>query len=190
MTRTPDTAPAPAGPTDPAELLRSRSYVMVLVLGALIGVPVSAVAYFFLKIIAESQNWVFTTLPTNLGMSSEPTWWPLIPLTVSGVLVALCLRVLPGTGGHKPAEGFKASGPVAPIDLPGIVAAAYLTLALGVVLGPEAPLIAIGSGLAVLAVTLLKRDAPPRPRSWCSAPPAASPPSARCSARPSWEPSC
>jgi chloride channel protein, CIC family len=157
MTTAADTAKAPA---DPAELLRSRSYVVVLVLGALIGVPVSAVAYFFLKIVAESQSWAFTTLPTDLGMSGEPTWWPLVPLTVSGVLVALCLSRLPGTGGHKPAEGFKAAGPVAPIELPGIVAAAYITLSLGVVLGPEAPLIGIGSGLAVLAVTLLKRDAP------------------------------
>lgn len=157
MTSTSDTATAPA---DPAALLRSQSYVAVLVLGALIGVPVSAVAYFFLKIVAESQSWVFTSLPSDLGLSGDPTWWPLVPLTLSGVLVALCLRWLPGTGGHKPAEGFKAAGPVAPIELPGIVAAAYLTLSLGVVLGPEAPLIAIGSGLGVLAVTLLKRDAP------------------------------
>ncbi len=39
--------------------------------------------------------------------------------------------------------------------------AAFATLSLGVVLGPEAPLIAIGSGLGVLAVHLVKRDAPP-----------------------------
>ena len=35
-----------------------------------------------------------------------------------------------------------------------------MTLSLGVVLGPEPPLIAIGSGLGVLAVHLIKRDAP------------------------------
>ena len=55
----------------------------------------------------------------------------------------------------------RASGPVPPIELPGIVLAAFVTLSLGVVLGPEAPLIAIGSGLGVLAIHLLKRDAPP-----------------------------
>ena len=48
---------------------------------------------------------------------------------------------------------------------PGIVIAAFATLSLGVVLGPEAPLIAIGSGLGVLAVHLIKRDAPLR-RVW------------------------
>ena len=72
----------------------------------------------------------------------------------------LSLQRLPGTGGHKPAEGFKAAGPVAPIDLPLIIIASFLTLSLGVVLGPEAPLIAIGSGLGVLAIHLAKRDAP------------------------------
>ena len=38
--------------------------------------------------------------------------------------------------------------------------ASLATLCLGVVLGPEAPLIAIGSGLGVLAVHLAKKDAP------------------------------
>ena len=155
-------SPTPTGapPPDPAQLLRSRAYLLVLVLGAIVGVPVAAVAYFYLKGVAEAQTWVFTTLPGDLGFSGEPALWPLLPLTVSGLLVGLTLRYLPGTGGHKPAEGFKASGPVLPIELPGIVIASFATLSLGVVLGPEAPLIAIGSGLGVLAVHLLKRDAP------------------------------
>jgi len=155
-------SPTPTGapPPDPAQLLRSRAYLLVLVLGAIVGVPVAAVAYFYLKGVAGAQTWVFTTLPGDLGFSGEPALWPLLPLTVSGLLVGLTLRYLPGTGGHKPAEGFKASGPVLPIELPGIVIASFATLSLGVVLGPEAPLIAIGSGLGVLAVHLLKRDAP------------------------------
>ncbi len=40
--------------------------------------------------------------------------------------------------------------------------AAFATLSLGVVLGPEAPLIALGGGLGVIAVRLAKRDAPAR----------------------------
>jgi len=39
---------------NPAELLRSRSYVMLVLFGAIIGVPVAAVAYFFLKLVAEA----------------------------------------------------------------------------------------------------------------------------------------
>ena len=120
----------------------------------------AAVAFFFLKAVAEVQQYAFQTLPGELGYQTAPTWWPLPLLALSGLIVALSIRYLPGTSGHKPAEGFKTSGPVPPIELPGIVVAAFATLALGAVLGPEAPLIAIGSGLGVLAVHLVKRDAP------------------------------
>ena len=52
-------------------------------------------------------------------------------------------------------------GPPRDRDLPGVVLAALATLSLGAVLGPEAPLIAIGGGLAALTVRLVKKDAPP-----------------------------
>src|ERR1700729_686020 len=150
-------------PSDPLALLRSRSYVALLVIAAIIGAPVSALAYFFLALVGKMQGWVFTDLPKGLGFHGEPLWWPLLPLAVAGVLVALTLKYLPGTGGHSPADGFKAGeGPPSPIELPGIILAALATLSLGVVLGPEAPMIALGGGLGVLAVRLVKRDAPPR----------------------------
>jgi H+/Cl- antiporter ClcA len=153
--------PSPVAPSDPTAIIRSRSYVVLLLLGAVIGAPVAVVAYFFLDAVAKLQNEIFTTLPNQAGFHGEPLWWPLPWLTLSGLLVALAIRSLPGTGGHEPSEGFKAGGPVAPKDLFGIIAAAFATLSLGAVLGPEAPLIAIGSGLGVLAIHLFKRDAPP-----------------------------
>ena len=144
----------------PAELLRSRSYVMLVLFGAIIGVPVAAVSYFFLKLIAEAQQYLFDTLPGDLGFDSQPSWWSIPFLALSGLIVAASIRYLPGTSGHRPAEGFKTGGAVQPIELPGIILASFATLSLGVVLGPEAPLIAIGSGMGVLAVHLIKRDAP------------------------------
>ena len=152
---------SPASPPDPLAIIKSRSYVVLLLLGAIIGVPVAVVAYFFLEAVARVQKEVFTDLPNSLGFHGAPLWWPLPWLTLSGLLVALAIRFLPGTGGHEPSEGFKSGGPVPPIELFGIVAAAFATLSLGAVLGPEAPLIAIGSGLGVLAIHLFKRDAPP-----------------------------
>ena len=94
-------------PSDPLALLRSRSYVALLVLAAIIGVPVSAAAYFFLALVSKMQGWIFTDLPKGLGFHAEPLWWPLLPLAVAGVLVALTLKYLPGKGGHSPADGFK-----------------------------------------------------------------------------------
>jgi H+/Cl- antiporter ClcA len=150
-------------PSDPVALLRSRSYVALLVLAVIIGVPISAASYFFLALISKLQGWVFTDLPKGVGFHAEPLWWPLLPLLLSGVLVGLTLRYLPGKGGHSPADGFKTGeGPPSLPELPGIVLAALATLGLGVVLGPEAPVIALGGGLGVLAVRLVKRDAPPR----------------------------
>jgi H+/Cl- antiporter ClcA len=81
-------------------------------------------------------------------------------LALAGVLVGLTIRYLPGRGGHSPADGFKAGGVPSPIELPGIALAALATLSLGAVLGPEAPLIALGAGLAGSAVRLARRDVP------------------------------
>ncbi len=142
-------------------LLRTRSYVQLLVLAALLGVPVSAIAYGYLKLVTLLQGWIFTSLPHQLGFSSTPVWWPIPPLVLGGLLVAATITFLPGESGHKPAEGFKAGGAPTAIEMPGVVLASLATLAFGVVLGPEAPLIAIGGGLGVVAVTLAKRDAPP-----------------------------
>ncbi len=159
----PPDPPDPDKPPDPLALLRSRSYIVLLVIAVIIGAPVSAAAYFFLALVSKLQGWVFTDLPKGVGFHAEPLWWPILPLLLAGVLVALTIKYLPGTGGHSPADGFKAgAGAPSPPELPGIVLAAFATLSLGVVLGPEAPLIALGGGLGVLAVKLVKRDAPAR----------------------------
>ena len=153
--------PTGTKPADPLALLRTRRYVALLVLAAILGVPIAALAYFFLKLVDVIQNAVFTTLPSGLGFHSEPLWWPLLPLALAGLLVALTIRYLPGKGGHSPADGFKAGGGViTPAEIPGVFLAALATLSLGAVLGPEAPLIALGAGLAVLAVHFSKRDMP------------------------------
>jgi H+/Cl- antiporter ClcA len=144
-------------------LLRSREYVKLLILAGLVGLPVSAIAFFFLKLVAWLQEIVFTDLPTDvLGFDSTPAWWPLPVLAVGGLLTALAITRLPGTGGHSPVDGFKAGGVTRPVDLPGIAAASLATLTFGAVLGPEAPLILIGSGLGALAVRLASKDAPDR----------------------------
>jgi H+/Cl- antiporter ClcA len=147
-------------PPDPQTLLRSRNYLRLLVLAALLGVPISAVAYGFLELVSYLQRELFTHLPNGLGFHGEPPWWPLPMLAIAGLLVGPAIRYLPGTGGHSPADGFKPHGAPAPAELPGVVLAALATLAFGVVLGPEAPLIALGGGLAVLATRLAKRDIP------------------------------
>jgi len=156
------TAPAKTDPGGPLAALRTRGYLVLLVLAGLIGAPISAVAYGFLALVSKLQGWIFSDLPKGLGFHGEPMWWPVLPLAVAGVLVALTIRYLPGRGGHSPADGFHAGGAPGPAELPGVILAALATLSLGVVLGPEAPLIALGGGLGLLAVRLANRNAPDR----------------------------
>src|SRR3954454_15433234 len=159
----PDNA-APAGPPalDPRTVVRSRAYLSALVLAALLGVPISAAAYGFLALVNKIQTYIFADLPQDLFGSSVPAWWPIPFVALSGLLVGLTVRHLPGNAGHSPALGFQTGGgPPVDRDLPGVVLASLATLSLGAVLGPEAPLIAIGAGLGALTVHLLRKDAPP-----------------------------
>jgi len=141
-------------------LLRSRSYLRLLILAAILGVPISAAAYGFLALVSYLQEEIFTHLPRGLGFATEPVWWPLPVLVVGGVLAGFAIRYLPGKGGASAAGGFAMHAPPTPIQLPGVILAALATLVFGAVLGPELPLIAIGGGLGVLATRLSRRKAP------------------------------
>src|SRR5207302_6970933 len=129
-------------PTDPRALLRSRSYLRLLVIAAVLGVPVSAAAYGFLAPVSYLQPEIFTHLPRGLGFHTEPVWWPLPVLAAGGVLTGLAIVYLPGTGGAHPAEGFKAPRAPTPAEVPGVILAAPATLIFGAVIGPGAPPIA------------------------------------------------
>lgn len=158
------TSDGPAGPAagpSPAELLRSPAYLRLLALAAVIGVPISALAYGFLQGVAVLQEALFVRLPAALGLGPSPAWWPLPVLAVGGLLVGATIRYLPGHGGHSPADGFAPHPPPTARELPGVVLAAAGTLVFGAVLGPEAPLIAIGGGLAVLAVRAARSSPAP-----------------------------
>jgi H+/Cl- antiporter ClcA len=149
---------------DPRALLRSRSYVGLLLVAAVLGVPVSAVAYGFLALVDYLQKEIFTHLPHGLGFQAAPVWWPLPVLAAGGLIVAAAIRYLPGDGGPSPAGGFKLHGAPAPAQLPGIVLAALATLIFGAVLGPEMPLIMLGGGLVLVFLRLARRDVPEQGR--------------------------
>jgi H+/Cl- antiporter ClcA len=153
------TQAAPPPPQDPAAILRSRGFAVLLVFTAAIGIGVSFVAWGFLELVHQCQIAVWNDIPDRLGFDGVPDWWALPVLFLAGLVVAAAIVYLPGNGGHIPAEGLKTGGND-PRFVPGIALAAFATLVLGAVLGPEAPLIAIGGGLAAYTVSLVKRDAP------------------------------
>ncbi|MGW2115889.1 chloride channel protein [Streptomyces zhihengii] len=141
--------------------LFSRGYARLLLLSVLLGVPVSLACFFFVGFQHELQHWVWETLPEAAGYDRAPWWWPLPALTLAGLIAAPIITRTPGAGGHIPAHGL-GGPPIGPKQLPGVALCALATLPLGVVLGPEAPLMAVGSALALLSVRIMKATPDPK----------------------------
>jgi H+/Cl- antiporter ClcA len=160
----PETAPPPEPSFEEADAtIRSRRFAVMLVLVAIVGVIVSLAAWLFLEAIHQLQQELYTHLPHALGYSNgPPKWWPLPILAIGGLICAAAITRLPGNGGHIPAQGLNASGPAGPQVMPGVILAGIATIGSGLVLGPEAPLIVLGAGVAMLLVNLSRRDTPPQ----------------------------
>jgi H+/Cl- antiporter ClcA len=128
-----------------------RAYLRLVVLGALVGMPAGLVAALFLALVHDLEDWLWDD-PT-------PAWYLIVGLPVVGAaIVAAARALLPGDGGHRPLDGL--STEVMPLSYaPGIALAAIGTLAFGAVLGPEAPVIALGA-ITALAVTRFARLGP------------------------------
>ncbi|HEY2600368.1 MAG TPA: chloride channel protein [Thermoleophilaceae bacterium] len=152
-------ADAASSPADPSTGIASKRFLALLVLAGIVGVVVSFAAWGFLELVHQIQVGVFQGLPKDLGFDSTPRWWYLPVLAIAGVIVAFAITRLPGGGGHSPAHGLSMSR-ILPSALPGVILAGLAGIGLGLVIGPEAPLIALGGGLGLLAVQLVKKDAP------------------------------
>jgi H+/Cl- antiporter ClcA len=139
----------------PAPEITGPAYVRLVLLGAVVGIPAAAVAAVFLGLVHELEHWLWVDLPDDLGESGPP-WYLVLGLPVVGAAIVLAARrLLPGDGGHPPLDGL--SHEPRPLShAPGIALAAVGTLAFGAVLGPEAPVVALGS-IVALAVTSFAR---------------------------------
>ena len=160
-----DSAPDPPAQTPDAaggDGPTPRMLAVACVFAAVVGVVVSLAAWCFLELIHQIQNGVFNDLPGDMGYHSAPWWWLLLVLAVAGLVTALAVERLPGGGGHVPSHGLQVGGkPIQPIDLPGVVLAALASVGLGTVVGPEAPLLALGAGMGLL---LIRRAQPSSPQ--------------------------
>jgi chloride channel protein, CIC family len=158
--------PEPSGqPTDAGSVLLSRAYLVLLVIAGVVGLVVSLAAWGFLELVYQIQQEVFHHLPSDLGYHhGPPLWWSLPVLAIAGLIVAFAIVRLPGNGGHLPAQGLQPGGTTDPITVPGVALAGLASIGLGTVVGPEAPLIALGAGLAVASLSLARRPVPDQAR--------------------------
>ena len=118
-----------------------------LVLAVVLGIAAATAASLFIWIVDGAQELLYKTLPENFGWTQIPAWWIVLLLLVGAGCVLLA-RKLPGATGGSPLSGFHFTNP--PIWAPGILLAAFGTLAFGASLGPEGPLIVLGSALGAV----------------------------------------
>ncbi|MEV0271719.1 chloride channel protein [Hamadaea sp. NPDC050747] len=133
-----------------AEPPTGRAYLRLILLGAAIGIPAALIAALFLASVHELEHWLWGT--------GEPPWYAVVSLPILGaIIVVLARRFLPGDGGHSPLEGLS-TAPTPISYAPGVVLAALGSLSYGAVLGPEAPVIALGSVVGMIATRFVKLD--------------------------------
>lgn len=144
-----DHASAPQAP------ISGGQYLRLVALAAVIGIPAALVAALFLAVVHWLETWLWDDLPTMLGYADAP-WFLLVGLPVVGALIVLAARLLlPGDGGAPPLRGLESEA-TPPSYVPSVVIAALGTLPFGAILGPEMPVIALGSAVGVTATRLLK----------------------------------
>lgn len=121
----------------------------LIALAVVLGVLGATAASVFLEVVALGQDYLFTSLPKQLGLNDLPAWFAVLLLLIGAGVVILARR-LPGSTGPGPLTGFHFDLPVA--FAPSVLLAALGTLIFGFVLGPEAPLIVLGSMIGALAM--------------------------------------
>ena len=130
----------------------------LVLLGAAIGIPAALAAIAFFTAVHYLEQLIWHALPTALGEASPP-WYLVVFLPVVGAaIVAIARLALPGDGGRSPLAGM--SHGATPVRyVPGIVVAALGTLGFGLVLGPEAPVMAVGSAVGLGITSIVRSDA-------------------------------
>ncbi len=135
----------------------------LLSLPALVIGVVSAVVLWLLNTLAGFvQGYLWSSLPHALGTDPYRSWWTVLILTLTGAAVGLVVWLVPGHAGPDSATTELAAPPLRTGVVPGLALATLISLAGGVSLGPENPIIAINTALAVGTLTRVAKAVPPQ----------------------------
>lgn len=108
----------------------------------IIGLLAALLAVGFVVAEHELIHLLWESLPAAMGQESAP-WWLVYVLLLGGAVAVFFARKLPGDGGHVPLHGLGID--ITHKQILSVVLAALASLACGAVVGPEAPLMAIGT---------------------------------------------
>lgn len=142
----------PVPPTSPSQLLR------IVLPAIVVGAASSVMLIVLSRLAAVIENVLWGSLPAAVGLTGDEPVWILLILTAAGLATGLILTFLPGHAGPDPATSGLVEPPQPLIVLPGLALALIVTLAGGVSLGPENPIIGLNLSLAVaIGLRLLPR---------------------------------
>jgi H+/Cl- antiporter ClcA len=150
----------PPSPDVPS--LRSAQFLRFVLLATFAAIPVALVTIGFMASVNAATDGLWRALPSALGLGSSiadlPAWYVVAVPTLAGLLVAMCIRWLPGHGGPPAYSGHGLGGeeglPAA--ALPGVAVVAFISLVGGASLGPEAPLLTVLGGAMLLLTKRLE----------------------------------
>lgn len=135
--------------SDAADAGEASALLKLSGVAIIVGLLSGALAAGFVGIQHGLSHWLWHSLPALLGQPQAP-WWLVLALPMVGAGLTIAALRLPGKGGHTPLDGLSLE--VGPREVGSVALAALAGLSFGAVLGPEAPLIAIGAatGAAVM----------------------------------------
>lgn len=126
-----------------------QQVVSLSLLALVVGLAAGVGACVFVAVQHHLTHWLWNDLPGLLGSAAAP-WWMVLTFPVVGGFLTFAATRLPGHGGHSPLDGFAMN--IGPREVGSVLLAALASLAFGAVLGPEAPLIAVGTAVGALAM--------------------------------------
>lgn len=127
-----------------AEPVQASVLLKLSGVAVVVGLISGALAAGFVGVQHALSHWLWHSLPDALGEPHTP-WWLVVALPIIGAGLTVAALRLPGEGGHGPLDGLSLE--VGPREVGSVALAALAGLSFGAVLGPEAPLIAIGAAV-------------------------------------------
>ena len=144
------------------ETALKTSYYLLLLYAALFGAGSALLTAGYITL----YNWgvTFFQQPNNSFKIDGISFWPLILLTIAGVLIGIAIKFFGQHAGLGVAQGqYAKTGRITPRYVPSILLEAFIALWSGAAVGPEGPLVFLSGGVGTFISDRLrieKDDAP------------------------------
>src|SRR6266567_4446654 len=139
---------------EPETPIKTRYYVLLLY-AALFGALFSLLTAGYITL----YNWgvKFFQQPSSSFKIGGISFWPLILLTIAGVLIGIAIKFIGQHAGLGVAQGqYAKTGRIIPRYVPSILLEAFIALWSGAAIGPEGPLVFLSGGVGTFIADRLR----------------------------------